>query len=291
MNFGLRAAAAGITVILGFLAPIETQANPVLDKVLEVENGFGGEARVGIAVLDTDSGAQWGYRQNERFPMASTFKSFACAAVLDQVDKGHLALSKSMPIEQKDMVRWAPVTHMWLGSEMTLGDLCHASVTMSDNVAANKTIEAVGSPEKITEFMRGMGDDVTRMDRWELELNEAAKGDPRDTTTPAQAVASLRKIVSGGVLSDESTRQFNRWMHEQAVADKLLRLHLPDGWQIEDKSGGGRHGSRSIIATVRPPERLPIYIAIYITYTKQPLGVTTDAVAQIGKVLFDELQR
>jgi beta-lactamase class A len=42
----------------------------------------------------------------------------------------------------------------------------------------------------LTAFLRQIGDNVTRLDRWETELNEALPGDARDTTTPASMAAT-----------------------------------------------------------------------------------------------------
>nr|QTX14669.1 Beta-lactamase [Klebsiella pneumoniae] len=70
---------------------------------------------------------------------------------------------------------------------MTVGELCAAAITMSDNSAANLLLATVGGPAGIDcLFLRQIGDNVTRLDRWETELNEALPGDARDTTTPGQ---------------------------------------------------------------------------------------------------------
>src|SRR5690349_7327673 len=45
-----------------------------------LERSFGG--RVGAYVIHTGTGETFGYRSGERFPMLSTFKATACAAVL-----------------------------------------------------------------------------------------------------------------------------------------------------------------------------------------------------------------
>ena len=50
---------------------------------IELESG----GRLGVAVLDTGSGAKIEHRGNERFPMCSTFKLVASAAILKRVDR------------------------------------------------------------------------------------------------------------------------------------------------------------------------------------------------------------
>ncbi len=84
--------------------------------------------------------------------------------------------------------------------------------------------------------MRQIGDNVTRLDRWETELNEALPGDARDTTTPASMAATLRKLLTSQRLSARSQRQLLQWMVDDRVAGPLIRSVLPAGWFIADKT-------------------------------------------------------
>src|SRR5579862_9185840 len=52
----------------------------------ELEKERGG--RLGVAVADTHSGKSVAYRGDERFPMCSTFKTLAVAAILARADAG-----------------------------------------------------------------------------------------------------------------------------------------------------------------------------------------------------------
>jgi beta-lactamase class A len=51
---------------------------------LEAESG----GRLGVAVLDSATGALTGHRVSERFPLCSTFKLLGAAALLSRVDAG-----------------------------------------------------------------------------------------------------------------------------------------------------------------------------------------------------------
>ena len=78
--------------------------------------------RLGVAALDTGSGARLLYRGDERFPMCSTFKAFAAAAVLKRVDEGHDTLDRKIAYGPADLLEYAPITkaHVADGA-MTLG--------------------------------------------------------------------------------------------------------------------------------------------------------------------------
>ena len=170
--------------------------------------------RLGVAVLDTRDGSRTGHRADERFAMCSTFKLLAGAAVLARHDAGKEQLDRRIRYGAKDLVTYSPVTEKHVATGMTLAELCDAAIALSDNTAGNLLLAALGGPEGLTAFARTLGDGVTRLDRIEPALNEAAPGDPRDTTTPAAMAANIRALVLGDALSAPSREQL------KALADR-----------------------------------------------------------------------
>ena len=254
------------------------------------ETALGG--RLGAAVLDTASGKVWGYRADERFPLDSTHKAFACAALLAKVDSGEIALDHSVTIAPADLVEYSPITQKLTAPQTpTLADMCAAALAVSDNTAANVVLAALGGPAGVTAFFRKLGDATSRLDRTETSLNEATPGDPRDTTTPAAAVADLDKILLGDALAPASRTRLLDWMKGDRVAGPLLRAALPPGWGIADKTGAGGHGSRGIVAVISPPGRAPLVAAIYISDTSASMEARNAAIARIGAALVASVGR
>ncbi|WP_078709894.1 class A beta-lactamase [Consotaella salsifontis] len=266
----------------------ESQSDKVIaTAVAEVERTL--DARVGVAVLDTGTGHHWSHRGAERFPMASTSKAFACATLLKEVDAGRKSLDETVAVEKDDILSYAPVTKDKVGEKMSLGALCEAATGQSDNTAINLALEAIGGPAKVTAFIREIGDTETRLDRTEPELNEGTPGDPRDTTTPEAAVASLKALVLGDALSEKSRAQLETWLENDKVAGPLLRASIPTGWRIADRSGAGGHGTRGIVATIWPPKRSPVVVAVYLTETDADMDKRNAAIAAIGSALVKSL--
>ena len=272
---------AGLLVMMAVSAARADDA--VIDTVKQVENRL--QARVGVAVSDQGGDRTWRHNADQRFPLASTFKVLACGALLHKVDAGDERLDRVIHYKKQDLVTYSPETRQHLDSGMTLGALCEAAITLSDNTAANLLLDRLDGPAGLTRFLRGIGDDSTRLDRREPELNEGTPGDPRDTTTPDAMLASLRALVLGDVLSESSRQQLLQWMKDDKVADALLRAGIPDDWTIGDKTGAGGHGSRAIIAVMWPPQQEPVLAAIYITETDASMDQRNAAIAEIGKAL------
>jgi beta-lactamase class A len=259
--------------------------NALLDSIQRIETGVGG--RIGVAVRDLGSGAEWRYKAGERFPLSSTFKALLCGAVLAKVDTGTESLDRRVPYHQSDLVDYSPITEQHTDIGMTVSELCEAAVAISDNTAGNLLLETVGGPAGFTKFLRGIGDEVSRLDRWETDLNEGLPGDARDTTTPDAIINTLEELVFGDTLSGESKHQLSMWMAADQVADDLLRVSLPAGWTIADKSGAGGYGSRSIIAVIWPPDRAPVLAAIYLTETEAEFRQRNAAIAEVGSAIFE----
>jgi beta-lactamase class A len=231
---------------------------------LEAQSG----GRLGVAVLDTRTGARAGHRADERFPMCSTFKMLLAAAILARVDAGKEQFARRIRFEKRDIMDYSPATeHRIGGTGMSVAELCEAAVTLSDNTAANLLLAAAGGPAEVTAYARSLGDAVTRLDRIEPELNESLPGDPRDTTSPAAMAADLHTLVLGTALSATSKEQLTRWLVANKTGDARIRAGVPKGWRVGDKTGTGARGSTNDIGVIWPAGREPVILSIYLTDT------------------------
>lgn len=260
--------------------PLAAADDPVFATVRQAEANL--DARVSYASLDLHTGQVQGYRADERFPMLSTFKVLVCGAVLARVDAGEDRLDRRVIYAKSDLVTYSPVTEKKVDQGMTLSELCEAAITMSDNTAGNLLLKSVGGPEGLTDFLRASGDETSRLDRWETELNSAIPDDPRDTTTAHAMVESLDRILFKDVLTAASRKQLLTWMENDRVADALIRSALPEGWYIADKTGAGERGSRAIVAAFGPDGKPDRIVAIYMTDTNAPIEERNGQIARIG---------
>jgi beta-lactamase class A len=218
--------------------------------------------------------------------MCSTFKFMASAVVLRRVDQGEETLARRVPFGKADLLPNSPVSaqHVASGS-LTMGELCKAAITHSDNTAANLILASYGGPAQFTAFARSIGDKVTRLDRIEPALNAWKAGDERDTTSPRAAAHAMQQIVLGDALSPASREQMRQWLLANTTGDRRLKARLPKAWQVGDKTGTGDAGSTNDIAVVWPPNRAPLVVTTYLTECKAALPMREETIAQVGKLL------
>lgn len=253
-------------VLIGSLAAVAmagigaptAAAVPLDDQIAGLERR--NNAMIGLFAANLDSNRTVAHRADETFAVCSTFKGYAAGRALQQVDRGQLALDTRIFIDPSAIVDNSPVTEERTGADMTIGELCQAALQHSDNTAGNLLLKMIDGPPGITAFARSIGDNRTRLDRWETELNTAIPGDPRDTSTPGALGAGYRALLAGDVLSPRQRQQLEDWM--QGNETSSMRAGLPDDWTSADKTGSGDYGSTNDIGIAYGPNGQRLLLAV-----------------------------
>ncbi|MCV7417438.1 class A beta-lactamase [Mycolicibacterium litorale] len=236
------------------------QPAPADADLIALEDRHG--AHIGLWAVDLISGRTLGHRADERLAMCSTFKTYAVGRVLQLAAGGALDLDTAVPIDAADIVVDSPVTSTRIGSSMSLAELCDAALTRSDNTAGNALLRRIGGPEAVTTFARAVGDEETRLDRWEPDLNEALPGDPRDTTTPRALNSGYRRLLVDDALDSRSRERLVSWMRGNVTSGKRFRAGLPAGWTSADKTGAGGFGTTNDAGLLIGPSGQRVLLAV-----------------------------
>jgi beta-lactamase class A len=247
--------------------------------------------RLGVHILDSQSGRRIAYDDASRYAMASTFKLPLAAALLWQVDRGAFPIDRAMPISREDVVSHSPEVDARLNKgeqSMTVRELCGAVIMLSDNAAANILLRGIGGPAALTQFLRQIGDEKTRCDRMEIDLNSNLPNDERDTTTPRAMADTMLRLFTQDVLTVASRALLIDWMTASRTGLDRVRAGLPKSWVVADKTGTGENAAVNDLAIVWPPQRRPIFVAAYMSASALPRAELTAAHAEIGKLVAEE---
>jgi beta-lactamase class A len=269
----LALGAAGTAALLGGCAAPAAPPAPAPpttpavgnDPFAAIEAGFGG--RLGVFALDTATGRTAGHRADERFLLCSTSKMPTAAAILAR----RVPLDEVVRYASADLVRNSPTTSR--STALTVGELCAAAITVSDNTAENLLLRRLGGPKAVETYLRTIGDGVTSLDRYEPELN--ARQGTLDTSTPRQMATTLQACTLGAGLDEAGRRQLTDWLVANTTGGQRIRAGLPAGWRTGDKTGSGDRNEVNDVAVTWPPagdatqrsspasERPPVLIAVY----------------------------
>ncbi|MBM7437895.1 class A beta-lactamase [Streptomyces sp. HB132] len=245
------------------------------------------DARLGVYALDTGSGRTVAHRADERFAYASTCKALLAGVMLDK--NSLRQLDRLVRYSRDDLISNSPITERHVATGLSLRELCDAAVRYSDNAAANLLFREIGGPRGLQEALRGLGDDVTRCDRYEVALSDAVPGDVRDTSTPRALVDNLRAYVLGSTLPTDKRAVLTDWLKRNTTGDHTIRAGTPDGWQVGDKTGTGGYGTRNDIAVVWPPDAAPLALAVLSRRDSKDAEPDDALLARAAEVAFEAL--
>ncbi|MCC9708942.1 class A beta-lactamase [Streptomyces sp. MNU76] len=245
-------------------------------QLAELEREY--SARLGVYAHDTATGRTVAYRADERFPLCSVFKTLAAGAVLRDLDRDGEYLARRIHYTKQyvEAAGYSPITGTAANVEagMTVGELCSATVSHSDNGAGNLLLRELGGPSAITRFCRSLGDRTTRLDRWEPELNTAEPWRTTDTTTPSAIGGTYARLLLGRALRDVDRELLTDWLISNSTNVQRFRAGLPADWTLADKTGGGAaYGVANDVGVVWPPGRPPLVLSVLSTKL-DPAGPT-----------------
>lgn len=276
-----------LSLVVGGCREKPTQASASL-ALAEIEQASGG--RLGVFAVDTGTGKELHHRADERFAMCSTFKWVLAAAVLGHIDRGVLSFEQRIAFGEPDLLEYAPVTSKHVADGfMTVEALAEATITLSDNTAANLLLRTVDGPAGLTHFIRDNGDSVTRLDRDEPMLNTNKPGDPRDTTSPRAMAHLMRRLLCDQGLPEPYRARLLTWMRACETGNNRLRAGFPHDWIVGDKTGSGLNNAINDVAIASPPGRAPVIVAAYLSGGSSTKDALEAAHAKVAKVVAREL--
>jgi beta-lactamase class A len=260
----------------------------VVAELARIEKQIGGRVGVFAFAPTVREAPVFGFREDERFAMCSTFKWALAAQLLLRCERGASSLFTELPFGGKDIQEYAPVARSEWGKgkrALSIEQWCEAAVTHSDNTAANLLLAHAGGPQAVTSFFRLVGDSLTQLDRAEPELNTNVPGDVRDTTTPRAMARALAAMLTTNVLKAPSRTKLVAWMVASPTGTDRLRAGFPPRLRAADKTGTGNNGACNDVAILWGVNGEPLVVAAYLSDSLAPLAELKQAHRRIGALV------
>ena len=231
-----------------------------MDRVGEEFDG-----RFGIYVEDLNSGAAYGYHEDERFPTASVCKVSVMMELFRQAEAGRLSLDDRRRFDGDAICRGgSPVLDRTRDSpELTLRDYCRLMITISDNTATDFLMGVVGEGA-VNAMLDEMGYTQTRtpvtMGRYHYRM--AGLGDEVPTCPENDELRAARMAAHGADYDSVSYQGSpeNNVAAPREMADMLKKIHL--GQMLSPASSAQMLG---LLKGGRDRRMIPRYIKPEIT--------------------------
>ena len=160
----------------------------------------------------------------------------------------------------------------------------------SDNTAGNALLSLIGGPAGLTRAARRLGDDVTRLDRWEPELNSAEPDRrTRHHLRPGHRARPTSPLLLGSALPSPARQRLRTWMLGNTTSGARLGKAMPPGWRLADKTGAGAYGVVNDAGIAWAPDGTPILLSVLTRSDDVGAAYDNELIAEVGELCLDRL--
>ena len=247
------------------------------DRVHSLMAGFPG--MVGIDAVNLKTGAAFSFHADDPVPTASTIKLPIMIELFYEASEGHLDWNQKLELSEAEKVSGSGVlTELSGGDALSIRDLMHLMIVVSDNTATNLILERIGG-EAVNRRMRQLGLEQTAVMHNIMEPRlhaaslsaaqigmtaEGAKAGNQQWGTgrscPRDMVTLLTDLYRGTLVSPAASEEMIAVLRRQQYHDGIGRDMT--GTPIASKSGALDH-LRSDVAIVYSPGG-PVAMAITV---------------------------
>jgi len=190
---------------------------------------------VGVAARDIARQRAIDLRADERFPSASVIKIAILLELMARTDAGELDLHDRVTLKDSDRVPGSGVLQMLHeGMELTLEDLAHLMITISDNTASNMLIEILAC-DRINGTLEALGLRQTRLMRKFYDFEARDRG-LDNWASPGELADLLVGIERRQVVSPDASERMLAVLRKQQLDNRIPKL-LPADTAVAHKTG------------------------------------------------------
>ncbi|PWV44870.1 class A beta-lactamase, subclass A2 [Chitinophaga sp. S165] len=278
------------------LLTLQSTAQKNIDRNKVYEIAGAAQGHVGMAMLSLEDGDTMTLNGNDRFPMQSVFKFPLAIAVLDQVDKGKLALDEVIHIRKEDLMpkTWSPIRDKFPeGTDMKLRDILAYTVSQSDNNGCDLLFRLVGGTEYVNKYIHGLGIDSIAIKATEKQMGQAWDVQYTNWSSPVAMLGLLQKVYAGRYLSKTSNDFLLKVLRETTTCPNRMRGLLPKDAVVAHKTGTSGTSAAGITAAtndvgiVTLPNGKHYAIAVFVSNSKADEATRDAIVAQLTHLFWN----
>jgi len=279
------------------------------EQIRALVKAFRGQ--MGVAAIGLGTGVTIAVDADARFPTASTIKTAVMIEAWQQAADGRLSMDTPMTLRETDKVGGAGVLRgLHDGLALTVADLVHLMIVLSDNTATNLLIGRLGTA-RVNERLEAYGLRETKLFRPTFRdgradvLPELEREFGLGMTTPREMARLMALIAEGKAVNRGASDAMLATLRRQQDRAMIPRLiSIEEQVQIGNKTGtdeekhalkdGVKRHVRADAAIVTGPG-FSYVIAIYARQVEDTRwGVDNDALttgARISKMVYEHFAR
>ncbi|GLU51793.1 class A beta-lactamase, subclass A2 [Dyadobacter frigoris] len=263
-----------------------------IDKIISAS-----KSDVGVAIMGLEDKETFLFNEGHKYPMQSVYKFPLAMAVLDQVDKGKLSLNQKIHVTKKDLLpkTWSPLREKYPngGVDIKISELIGYAVSNSDNNACDILFRTVGGPEKVDQYIHGLGIKSIAIAATEEEMSKSWNVQFTNWCKPRAMLRLLDLFYKGKNLSKTSTNFLMKTMTETTTGPNKIKGLLPKNTKVAHKTGLSGTNEEGILAAsndvgiITLPNGEHVAVVIFLAHTKLDEKSRDGVIAQISKEAYD----
>lgn len=264
-------------------------------QIQEIVKNFKG--KVGVSVININSGQRFGLNQEQHFPMQSVYKFPLALAMFDRIDKGEFHLHQKMQLKKSDLL---PQTHSPLRdrypdgkTDIELKEIIENTVSHSDNNGCDFQFRLLGGASKVDQYIKNVGVKGIQILNTEEEMHTDGKLQYANYSTPRAMSELFAKFYRGDVLSENSKIELWRILKETSTGPNRIKGQLPKGTEVGHKTGWSGQNEKGFTNAINDagivllPNGLAIAISILISDTYETTEACDKVNSSISKLVYE----
>lgn len=253
------------------------------------------QGTVSLSLVHIESGKTISINGKSELPLYSVIKLPLAIATLKDIEENRLSLDQQIHVTPEEIVEGTPAnTALWLKPiDVTIEQLIDYSIARSDNTSAEKLLQIVGGPLKVTERMRSLG--FQNIDIHST-VAEYVKTRQNPNVGSAEDLAKLLvQLHEGKILQSSHTNLLIGFMQRAVTGMQRLRADLPRGTVVADKTGSGEKDVVTKMAKTTndvgiitlPSDRGHLAIAVLVSESKLSDAAQEKLIAEVARAAYD----
>ncbi len=255
------------------------------------------QGKVGVAVMNLESGDTVSLNGTVRFPMQSVFKFPIAMAVLHEVDRGKLSLDKMIRVKKKDLMlkTWSPMLEKYTANEfeISISELLAYTVSQSDNNGCDILLKEIGGTKKVNNYIRDLGVKGIAIKATEKEMHSAWNVQYNNWCEPIAMMQLLKIFYEGKTLLKTSNDLLWKLLVETSTGPNRLKGLLAKNITVAHKTGTSGTNNDGITAATNDVGIIVlsatqhIAIAVFVSDAEANESVRENVIAQIALLVSD----
>lgn len=267
----------------------KTELQQKIEQLISLNNG-----KVGVSLIDLESGDSLSIHGEDHFPMMSVFKFHLALTVLDKVDKGELSLKQQILIKKSDLLEhtWSPFRDSFPDGNVSISlkEAIQWTVSVSDNNMCDVLIRLIGGVKTMDDYINNSqfvvkNDEAGMHENWEAQF--------LNTTTPNYSTHLLKQFYEKELLTKKSTKFLYTTMKETTVGQNRIKGKLPPNTIVAHRPGTsftsdtGLSGAINDIGIIELPGGKRVILAVFIQNTTNGFKQGEALIADIARAVWD----